>query len=35
MVKAKEGSGSVVTQKNKREKNLDWNKMLLVISGML
>lgn len=34
MAKAKEGIGSVVMQKNRREINFDWNKMLVVILGI-
>ena len=34
MAKAKEGIGSVVAQKNRRENNFDRNKMLVVIWGI-
>lgn len=34
MAKAKEGIVSVVTQKNRRENNFDWNKMLVAIWGI-
>lgn len=34
MAKAKEGIGSVVTQKHRKEKNFDWNKMLVAIWGI-